>query len=138
MTQKHWVICGFFPLSCPNHCEAVVQRGAMKQHISQDCPLAVVECEFEAVGCEVRLTRRDMPSHISTSLATHISLQQNWFLHLQKNVYVTMENLQTTVTAQEKTIHELLSTVAKQAKSIIAAEEHDFEYYYHYPGEGNC
>ena len=73
VTQKHWAVCGFFPLSCPNKCEAVVHRQAMKQHVGQDCPLTIIECEFKAAGCEVSLPRRDMPSHISTSLSAHVS-----------------------------------------------------------------
>ena len=67
VTQEHWAICGSFPLSCPNNCGAVVQRQEVEQHISQDCLLTVIECDFKAVGCEVRLARRDMPSHLGAN-----------------------------------------------------------------------
>ena len=44
--------------------------------MSRDCPLILVLCDFHVVGCQARLTRRDMPSHISENLTGHMSLLQ--------------------------------------------------------------
>ena len=78
VTQNHWPVCPFFPLSCPNNCdlELVLQRQEVEHHVSQDCPLTLVLCDFHMVGCKAHLTRRDMPSHISENLTGHTSLLQ--------------------------------------------------------------
>ena len=86
VTQNHWPVCPFFPLSCPNHCELVLQRQEVEHHVSRDCPLTLVQCEFQMVGCEVRLPRRDMPSHISENLTGHVLLQQKMLIQLQATV----------------------------------------------------
>ena len=86
VTQNHWPVCPFFPLSCPNNCELVLQRQEVEHHVSRDCPLTVVKCDFYTVGCQVQLTRRDMPSHIRDSLAEHMLLQQKMLTQLQATV----------------------------------------------------
>ena len=76
VTQNHWPVCPFFPLSCPNNCELVLQRQEVEHHMSRDCPLTLVLCDFHMVGCQIELTRRDMPSHISENITGHMSLLQ--------------------------------------------------------------
>ena len=53
VTQNHWPVCPFFPLSCPNNCELVLQHQEVEHHVSRDCPLTLVQCEFQMVSCEV-------------------------------------------------------------------------------------
>ena len=74
VTRKHQPMCPFFPLSCPNNCELVLQRQEVEHHKSKNCPLTLVQCDFHMVGCQIQLTRRDMPSHISENLTGHMSL----------------------------------------------------------------
>ena len=76
--QNHLPVCPFFPLSCPNNCdlELILQRQEVEHYVSRDCPLTLVLCNFHMVGCQVELTRRDMPSHISENLTGHMSLLQ--------------------------------------------------------------
>ena len=121
VTGKHWPVCRSFPLSCPNNCGATVQRQEVEQHVSQDCPLTVIECDFKAVGCEVRLARRDMPSHISANLTGHMTCMQQIIATANKEV----QDLQARITAQEKSIsstnkimQDLLGRVASQERTI--------------------
>ena len=86
VTQNHWPVCPFFPLSCPNNCELVLQRQEVEHHVSQDCPLTLVLCDFHMIGCQVQLARRDMPSHISQNLTGHVMLQQKMLIQLQATV----------------------------------------------------
>ena len=48
----------------------------MEVHLSSNCPLVVVDCEFKLVGCKVQLALKDMPSHMSENLVSHLSLLQ--------------------------------------------------------------
>ena len=86
VTQNHWPVCPFFPLSCPNKCELVLQRQEVEHHVSRDCPLTLVLCYFHMVSCQARLARRDMPSHISENLTRHVLLQQKMLIQLQTTV----------------------------------------------------
>ena len=76
VTTKHWPLCAFFPLSCPNSCEMVLQRRELENHVEKDCLLTPIDCDFSLVGCKARLARKDMPSHVSRDLSAHMSLLQ--------------------------------------------------------------
>ena len=105
VTQNHWPVCPFFPLSCPNNCELVLQRQEVEHHVSNDCPLTHMQCDFHMVGCEARLTRKDMPSHISENLTEHVLLQQKMLISQQaKLTQYKLENrqLREALTASEQ------------------------------------
>ena len=76
VTAKHWPLCAFFPLSCPNSCELVLQRREIENHVKKECPLTSIDCDFHMVGCKAQLSRKDMPRHTSCDLAPHLSLLQ--------------------------------------------------------------
>ena len=76
VTAKHWPLCAFFPLSCPNSCELVLQRREIENHVKKECPLTSIDCDFHMVGCKAQLPRKDMPRHTSCDLAPHLSLLQ--------------------------------------------------------------
>ena len=71
---KHWPLCEFYPISCPNECGVCPERQNLEHHVSKDCPLAVVNCDFHYAGCEVQLPRKDMPAHLAEDLVFHMSL----------------------------------------------------------------
>jgi hypothetical protein len=63
----------------------------------------MISCSFNYAGCEEKLPRKDMPAHISDSLAVHMSLQA---LHHQKE----LNELKIT---HQKEITELQSQITK-------------------------
>ena len=72
---NHWQMCSYYPITCTNGCGDTVQRQNFENHIINECPLTVVDCDFQHVGCEVRLPRKDMPVHLVESAVCHLSLQ---------------------------------------------------------------
>ena len=62
--HNHWPVCGSHLVQCPNKCGAFPQRQDCEKHVSSDCPLTEVECDFNFAGCEVKLLRKEMPDHI--------------------------------------------------------------------------
>ena len=38
------------------------------------CPLTYVECEFSDAGCNAKVYRKDLTSHLTDNLVTHMSL----------------------------------------------------------------
>ncbi len=74
VTQTHWLVCGSFPLPCPNECGSILQRSDLDSHVDKKCPLTTINCDFHHVGCTVKLPRQDMSEHLKENLTTHISL----------------------------------------------------------------
>ena len=70
--EDHLSGCGQFPVPCPNGCEAgSVERCSLERHLLE-CPLQLVGCEYAAMGCAVRLPRREMSEHIRQSGQEHL------------------------------------------------------------------
>ena len=73
VTTKHWPVCGFRPVPCPNECGVYPQLPNLERHVSKDCSLTVVNCDFHYAGCEVQLPRKDMPTHLAENVVAHMT-----------------------------------------------------------------
>lgn len=74
VVYRHWPVCRSYPLTCPNQCTVyAIERENMEGHLDNDCPLKVVDCDFQYAGCGVRLPRQDMASHMSDDYIQHMS-----------------------------------------------------------------
>ena len=74
VSKNHAPSCKCRPVECPNTCGNTLQHQELEEHLSSVCPLSMVECEFSHAGCDVKMQRKDLPSHLSESVVTHISL----------------------------------------------------------------
>ncbi len=72
--EFHWPLCLKLPLPCPFKCGQNPQRKDLERHVASKCELALVECEFDYIGCKVVLPRRDMPTHLNEAIIEHMSL----------------------------------------------------------------
>ena len=73
VVKNHWPECGCRPVPCPNECGVYPERQNFDHHLSKDCPLTVVNCDFHYAGCEVQLPRKDMPAHLAENLVAHMA-----------------------------------------------------------------
>ena len=74
VVNNHWPECECYPLSCPNQCTPyAIERQHFEDHLSNVCPLTIVNCDFQYAGCEVQFPRKDMPAHLRENF-THVSL----------------------------------------------------------------
>ncbi len=49
---KHYMHCRYRPVSCPNKCRRQPFRHCdLHRHLSRDCPNALINCTYYAVGC---------------------------------------------------------------------------------------
>ena len=90
METKHWPVCKFYPVACPNKCGVNSTRRNVVEHLRKVCCLTVVSCEFRYAGCEVQLPRRDMPGHRAENLLVHVSLVA---VHGRKEIEEVKQNL---------------------------------------------
>ena len=77
VVNSHWQVCKSYPVPCPNQCGVSSERQKVEAHVNSMCPLAVVNCDFNYAGCEVKIVRKDMPTHLAEGLASHIKLLTN-------------------------------------------------------------
>ena len=74
VTKNHAPSCKCRPVECPNGCGKVLQHQKLESHLSSACPLLMVECEFSDAGCDAMVKRKDLMSHMSENIITHMSL----------------------------------------------------------------
>ena len=88
------MICvGNHVLPCLNRCGEVVKATKLEDHLTKDCPLTEIDCEFKHVGCGVRLVRRDMPLHLGQAVIYHLSKQTAVYEERLKMLEVDNERL---------------------------------------------
>ena len=75
VVNSHSPVCKCRPVECPNSCGADnLQHQHLEEHLSSQCPLTYVECEFSDAGCDAKVYRKDLASHLTDNLVTHMSL----------------------------------------------------------------
>ena len=75
VVTNHAPVCKCRPVVCPNSCGADnLQHRHLEEHVCSHCPLSYVECEFSDAGCDAKLQRKDLPSHLTDNIVTHMSL----------------------------------------------------------------
>lgn len=114
VATNHWPICAFYPVLCSNNCDQYICRQNLLDHITKDCPMTVVECEFKPFGCKERLPRVEMLNHMKYSVAAHESLQR-------------LSKLVKLVKNHEKHLHELETKLHEKYKNLIKEQKILFE-----------
>ena len=75
VVNSHAPVCKCRLVECPNSCGANnLQHQHLEEHVSSQCPLTYVECEFSDAGCDAKVYRKDLASHLTDNLVTHMSL----------------------------------------------------------------
>ena len=71
----HLPICDKFPTKCPRSCGELLCRNEIKNHISTQCPLREVACEFSYAGCKSNaLCQKQLKRHMEDNSTIHLSL----------------------------------------------------------------
>ena len=73
--------------------------------------MTIVDCVYNVFGCEVRPIRKDLPTHITESVADHTAMLAKSMHKIKDSAMAQSNQLQDNVT-------ELLDTVSKQKTSI--------------------
>ena len=125
VAHNHWPECKCFLLPCPNECTpsgSGLQRQCLDQHVKEECPLTVVQCELHHAGYEVTLPHEDMAEHMNEDLIAHISLLVLELTRTKQELTHTKQELTQKVAAQELTRfeQELTQKVTTQGQELEA------------------
>ena len=72
--KEHYPVCLHFPVDCPNRCNAEDLKRKYLQDHKNECPLQMIECPFNTIGCKTQLPRKDMASHLDQAMKDHLLL----------------------------------------------------------------
>ena len=62
--NNHRPVCKFTPVACPNECGESVMQLDLQSHVTNDCPLKFISCEYKVFGCNMKIQRQSYPQHI--------------------------------------------------------------------------
>ena len=77
VASQHYAECKRFLLPCPNKCSpegSGIERQSLEHHVEADCPLTIVDCSLRYAGCDVRLPRKELKSHMREDSSSHVAL----------------------------------------------------------------
>ena len=135
---SHLEVCGQYPVTCPKGCGATITRTSLDHHVTNWCPLAIVECEYAYAGCKAKVSRKDVKEHAKQSMENHLTLLTQRFSALKqetdkgaelerKIAKKTCEASRAHQAADRREIHELKTELERlkleKSKQDVAKDE---------------
>ena len=111
---------------CPNNCGKVLERESLKNHISTDCPMNIIDCEFKHIGCDVRLPRKDMLVHTEQAVIYHLKKQVENYEQRIKMLELNNKTLSKrceTLEAQHKELVEKVSEAFNKISQFVVEQD---------------
>src|SRR5690349_3883231 len=65
-------------VTCPK-CEMTMKRGEMEAHLNEKCPEELINCQFADSGCDAKVLRKDLASHLAESVPKHLIMMKKSF-----------------------------------------------------------
>ena len=112
----HLEECPNVPLSCPNNCGTIVSEAEALSEHKNICPLEIVSCEYNDLGCNADMTRQDVDAHNREYLTIHLNLAK------QKLVCSTKElkSSKVQLAMVEKELDSFKATFAYSVEEVLA------------------
>ena len=75
MEEHRTLNCTNFPIKCPNACHVdAIPRKRIPTHLEEECPLSLVRCCYEALGCQALVERQNVRDHMQNEQMLHLQL----------------------------------------------------------------
>ena len=112
---QHLEECSKAPLSCQNHCGASVSSEDMSEH-RKVCPLEVVSCEYNDLGCDTDMARQDVEVHNREFIAKHLNLAKQKLVCSTKE----LESSKAHLSIAKKRLETLNTTFAYSIEEVLS------------------
>ena len=123
MEEHRTLNCTDFPIKCPNACHVdAIPRSQIPIHLEEECPLSLVRCCYESLGCQALVERQNVRDH----------MQNDQMLHLQL-VTDKVRDLTTVVDTIANENEKLTETVAnldanlEEANALLSSQKNNME-----------
>ena len=121
--EAHLQECVFCPIDCPNGCREYgkIERRNLSKHMA-DCPLQVVECTFECVGCKTKhpLPRKELQVHSSKNIHHHLVLLARSNIRLYEQCDITLATLRS---SHDEMVKEKTARIHSQKQELTSLEQ---------------
>ena len=103
--ESHLNECEFCPIDCPNRCGYdKIEKRNIGRHLVE-CPMQIVECSFEQVGCSCgRLPRSEVKVHSNKDIHHHLILLAKSSIKLYEECDVTLTDLRSKVVKEKQAV----------------------------------
>ena len=67
--------CGTLPVECPNGCKMPgIKQNRLSFHLDGECPLRLIACDYQHIGCDERLQFKDHQPHNERNIQEHFKM----------------------------------------------------------------
>lgn len=70
--KNHVEKCPKRQLPCPNKCGQSIPREGIYNHTQTICPLEIINCPYQYLGCERKILRREVDHHLENDIKSHL------------------------------------------------------------------
>ena len=84
VVSKHFDVCPYYPLACPNRCGATFERDDLEDHMKM-CRLEEVQCVFGNEGCQAKFIRENEDEHMDHNTQKHLALMPTATLRISQD-----------------------------------------------------
>ena len=122
VVSKHFDVCRYYPLACPNRCGVTFERDDLEDHMKM-CRLEEVECVFAKAGCQANFIRENEDTHMDQSTQKHLALMPAAILKISQDFEQTLRE------QQEKFVRklELKDEQIKRVEQKLQVKQEVFE-----------
>ena len=111
---QHLEECSSAPISCPNHCGVTISNEDLDEH-RKVCPLKIVSCEYNDLGCDTVMARQDIKAHNKENIAKHLNLAKQKLMCSTKELQSNKMQL----ASVKKELNEFKSTFAHTVEQVL-------------------
>jgi len=116
LIQDHVERCEKKPMECPNSCGEIIVQAEIASHTNDHCPLSVVSCPYAQMGCNAKIQRKEVETHLQSTMQLHLDLACTTFKETTGKLEEKMNALQL---KQEELDKERI-TLREQVKELTA------------------
>ena len=114
VVSKHFDVCRYYPLACPNRCGVTFERDDLDDHMKM-CRLEEVNCVFAKAGCPANFIRENEDAHMDQNTQKHLALMPAATL---KMLHVQEEKFEEKLQKQQEVFVKKLELKDKQIKQV--------------------
>ena len=119
VVSKHFDVCPYYPLACPNRCGATFERDDLPDHMKM-CRLEEVQCVFGSEGCQAKFIRENEDEHMDRNTQKHLALMPAATLRISQDFEQKLQEQQEAFGQKLQEQQDMFEKKMKQQK-----EEHE-------------
>jgi len=110
-------------VNCLQNCGArAIAREEIPSHIEKDCPLTIIACPHDQIGCTAKVQRKEIESHLQSATKSHLDLACVKLNNTQIQLSTTQTQLGETQIQLNVTQQELKETKIRLEEKVNSLE----------------